>query len=118
MDEVGNALGIVFFVGMLAIMVLFGFFGPGFGIEELDVWPDTSGGAVVTVQSAEHTTHVTPDGRPIEITHGGNTLVVILSSFWAAVGELFATLCGGGIVMWAALIVLTILGLAGIGAAR
>lgn len=119
MDDVGNALGCAMGIAMLVAMALFGFFGPGFGIAAIDdIWPDTSNGAVVTVQIAERTTTaVTPDGRPVQITHGDNALVIVMSSLFAGMGELFVVLCGGGFTMWLVLFIIAIAGIIGIGAA-
>lgn len=118
MDDVGNALGCAMGIAMLVAMALFGFFGPGFGIAAIDgIWPDTSNGAVVTVQSAERTTTVTSNGKPVEITHGDNVLVVVASSLFAGLGELFVVLCGGGVAFWLAALAITVLAIAGIGAA-
>lgn len=119
MDDAASGLGCALGAGLLVLMLLFGFIGPGFGIPAIDdIWPDTSNGAVVTVQSAGHTTTaVTPDGRPVQITHGDNVLVVVMSSLFAGLGELFVMLCGGGLSFLLVAFVITVLAIAGIGAA-
>lgn len=100
-DEMGTGCSIVALFVIVAIFAIYALLAPAM---------DGPHGSVVTVQQSET---VSKTG----VTNDGNVIVVALSSLASGIAHLAAALCSGGIVGWAGIILLTILGLAGIGAA-